>query len=175
MDLKFFIKQRLNCNYKCAAIWKIRGHPLTQRQCSLNVNRKGVRSVFIMSTVSSWQVTPQVTLSLWGRSWGRSRWGQMTSAILGVHFLKRHSQLLAKCPLFFTCDILGRWMTWQRWVLTPLLSTHTCQQEVYSKSLLTIYPCPEWLVGVFYHKSAATCSVGVGPTASCGIFMSCYF
>lgn len=29
---------------------------------------------------------------------GGSRWGQITSNILGVHLLQRHSQHLAKCP-----------------------------------------------------------------------------
>lgn len=48
-------------------------------------------------------MTPQVTLS--PLSWGRDR-GQMTYDILGVHFLRRHSQFLAKCLFFFTCDIL---------------------------------------------------------------------
>lgn len=49
MDLKMFIELRLNCNCKCAAIQKIRGHRLTQSQCSLNVNREKIQSVFIMN------------------------------------------------------------------------------------------------------------------------------
>lgn len=50
--------------------------------------------MLITSTVFGKHMTPQVTLS--PLSWGRDR-GQMTYDILGVHFLRRHSQFLAKC------------------------------------------------------------------------------
>lgn len=100
MDLKIFIKQRLNCNYKRTAIWNIEGHPQTQRWCSLNVNRKGFQSVFIMSTVSS------LASDLAGHTASLQLGTELCH--LGVHFLDRHSQLLAKAPPFLHLWHLGK-------------------------------------------------------------------
>ena len=125
---------------------------LTQSWCSGNVNRKGIPSVLITSTVFGKHMTPQVTLS--PLSWGGDR-GQMTYDILGVHFLRRHSQFLAKCP-FSLLVTSWRCIIWQGWVFTPIQSTHTCQQEVYSRSLLRAHPFPEWLVGVSHPEFAGT-------------------
>lgn len=66
--------------------------------------------------------------------WGRGG-DQITSDILGLHFLQRHSQLLAKCP--FSSLFLwhfGKMSHLASGIVTPLLSTRLSARGFFSES-----------------------------------------